>query len=161
MIVARVLTVPPPQGAERDEEGGEGRSGHVAWKFATAFAAFPMLSTGSQECSDSSYPIQSTRLKSWPRTILESRIVATSCCGAPSTKTGGGGATTRPGKVLVWYGSRRLTWKTGWIFKEDGRSKRYEEVPIRPITGKGPRRRTSSFEEGRVDPTWRRDSHTI
>ena len=42
---------------------------------------------------------------------------------------GGGIFSMRSGNVLATCGSRRLTWKTGWICMEEGRSIRNEEVP--------------------------------
>ena len=73
----------------------------------------------------------------------------------------GGIFSTRPGNVFATCGSRRLTWKTGWMCMEGGRSSRKEEVPTGLIIGKGPRRRTSSLEEGRVVEMLRRRSHTL
>ena len=73
----------------------------------------------------------------------------------------GGIFSTRPENVLATCGSRRLTWKTRWICIEGGRSSRKEEVPTGPMIGKGPRRRTSSLEEGRVVEVLRRRSHTL
>ena len=47
------------------------------------------------------------------RTILESRMAATSYSVPSETLTGGGGDVRRPGIELVVYGSKSETWKIG------------------------------------------------
>ena len=73
----------------------------------------------------------------------------------------GGGATIRLGKGFATWGSRRLTWKTGWILMAEGKARRNANDPICSRIENGPSRRTSILLEGRVVCMWRRSSHTF
>ena len=52
------------------------------------------------------------------------------------------------GKEGALNGINRETWKTSWIFQEDGSRRRYETSPICSTISKGPKRLSSSFREG-------------
>ena len=141
---------------------GDGRRGYRLWNSLIKAAEPSKFSAGSHVRSSSGYPFQFTKYDSCPRTILESNILSTSYSSSPSMTSGGGGGCVLPLNLFAWYGSKSLTWKTGWILRPCGSSKRNANLlsPTASMILKGPNRLTSSFSDGRPVLMLARDSHT-
>ena len=141
---------------------GPGFCGCRAWKRSTACR--PSTSAAFSQVGRA-YPVHSTKYCSFlqrPK-IRESRISSTWYSSSPSTSTGGGGSWCWPGNGSWDACSRRGTWKTGWVRMLAGRARRTAYGVRRrgsATTSNGPRRRWSSFGEGRRVMIFRAFSQT-
>jgi hypothetical protein len=82
------------------------------------------LNVGSHVTSDRRYPFHKDKYWWRRRCRRESSIWSTSYSSPVVNSIGGGGGAWRSESCEAWWGSRRETWKTWWIWKCGGSSSR-------------------------------------